>query len=287
MKRKTTIPILLLFPILLFGQMINSFDSEPDSSYWSYEISENADTTLSYVNISYVSDQVAEGSGAMQLDYSAHNIEAWGGYAKIFHMLSGGDDEPGSPVEGTWRLSPEAGALHVGPGDGSTWWENSLDDVTTRACLFDDDYVFNADGSFNNVLGEETWIEGWQGGSDACGAPVYPHDGSNPATYTFDAGAGTVTLNGVGAYLGLPKVYNDGELTDPANAPESITYDIAVSGNMMTVSINYGSGVWTYKLVESESALVQENDWMTILETRPRDGGVWDWSGYDLSLIHI
>ena len=76
MKRKTTIPILLLFPILLFGQMINSFDSEPDSSYWSYEISENADTTLSYVNISYVSDQVAEGSGAMQLDYSAHNIEA-------------------------------------------------------------------------------------------------------------------------------------------------------------------------------------------------------------------
>tara|TARA_B100001750_G_scaffold1677_1_gene1415 strand:- start:24 stop:2987 length:2964 start_codon:yes stop_codon:yes gene_type:complete len=261
--------------------MINSFDSEPDSSYWSYEISENADTTLSYVNISYVSDQVAEGSGAMQLDYSAHNIEAWGGYAKIFHMLSGGDDEPGSPVEGTWRLSPEAGALHVGPGDGSTWWENSLDDVTTRACLFDDDYVFNADGSFNNVLGEETWIEGWQGGSDACGAPVYPHDGSNPATYTFDAGAGTVTLNGVGAYLGLPKVYNDGELTDPANAPESITYDIAVSGNMMTVSINYGSGVWTYKLVESESALVQENDWMTILETRPRDGGVWDWSGYD------
>ena len=281
MKRKTTIPILLLFPILLFGQMINSFDSEPDSSYWSYEISENADTTLSYVNISYVSDQVAEGSGAMQLDYSAHNIEAWGGYAKIFHMLSGGDDEPGSPVEGTWRLSPEAGALHVGPGDGSTWWENSLDDVTTRACLFDDDYVFNADGSFNNVLGEETWIEGWQGGSDACGAPVYPHDGSNPATYTYDAGAGTVTLNGVGAYLGLPKVYNDGELTDPANAPESITYDIAVSGNMMTVSINYGSGVWTYKLVESESALVQENDWMTILETRPRDGGVWDWSGYD------
>ena len=130
-------------------------------------------------------------------------------------------------------------------------------------------------------MGEETWIEGWQGGSDACGAPVYPHDGSNPATYTFDAGAGTVTLNGVGAYLGLPKVYNDGELTDPANAPESITYDIAVSGNMMTVSINYGSGVWTYKLVESESALVQENDWMTILETRPRDGGVWDWSGYD------
>ena len=285
MKQKITKPILLLFPILLFGQMINNFDAEPDSSYWGYEISENADTALSYVNISYVTDPVTEGSGAMQLDYSAHNIEAWGGYAKIFHMLSGGDDEPGSPVEGTWQLSPEAGALHVGPGDGSTWWENSLEDVTTRACLFDDDYVFNADGSFNNVLGEETWIEGWQGGSDACGAPVYPHDGSNPATYTFDAGAGTVTLSGVGAYLGLPKVYNDGELTDPANAPESITYDIAVSGDIMTVSIDYGGGVWTFKLVEAGSVLAQSNDWdedwMSILEHSPGAGELWDWSGYD------
>jgi len=45
---------------------------------------------------------------------------------------------------GTWRVSPEAGALHVGPPDGSTWWANSLDDVTTRACYFDDEYVFNA-----------------------------------------------------------------------------------------------------------------------------------------------
>jgi hypothetical protein len=39
-------------------------------------------------------------------------------------------------------------------------WLNSEEDVVTRACYFDDEYVFNADGSFNNVLGDETWIEG-------------------------------------------------------------------------------------------------------------------------------
>ena len=81
MKNKITSPILLLFPILLFGQMIDNFDAEPEAGYWVHEISANADPTLSYVNISYVTDPVTEGTGAMQLDYSAHNIEAWGGYA--------------------------------------------------------------------------------------------------------------------------------------------------------------------------------------------------------------
>ena len=156
---------------------------------------------------------------------------------------------------GTWRVYPEAGALHVGPGDGSTWWANSLGDVTTRECYFDDEYVFNADGSFSNVLGTETWIEAWQGiAADGCGAPVSPHDGSNAATYTHTGS--TVTLSGVGAYLGLPKAYNGGEL-GAANADSAIatrTYDIALSsGNdTMTVSISIGSGIWTYKLVAAQ-----------------------------------
>ena len=156
---------------------------------------------------------------------------------------------------GTWRVSPEAGALHVGPGDGSTWWASSLDDVTTRECYFDDEYVFNADGSFSNVLGTETWIEAWQGiAADGCGSPVSPHDGSSAATYTYTDS--TITLSGVGAYLGLPKVYNGGEL-GAANADSAIasrTYDIALSsGNdTMTVSISIGSGIWTYKLVAAQ-----------------------------------
>ena len=157
---------------------------------------------------------------------------------------------------GTWKVSPEAGALHVGPV-GTTWWSNSTPDVTTRACYFDDEYVFNANGSFSNVLGTETWIEAWQGvAADACGTPVAPHDGSNAATYTYSDS--TVTLNGVGAYLGLPKAYNGGEL-GAANADSAIasrTYDIALSsGNdTMTVMINIGSGVWTYKLVAVQTS---------------------------------
>ncbi len=171
--------------------------------------------------------------------------------------LTGAGAGPG--IVGIWKMAPEAEALGVGPNLGDiSWWSNSLADVTTRACFFDDTYVFGNDGSFSNVLGAETWIEGWQGGSDACGSPVAPHDGSNPATYTYDDVAGTVTLNGIGAYLGIPKAYNGGELSDPANAPASITYDITFTDNetVMTLDINIGAGWWRFKLVKEGGGTV-------------------------------
>ena len=118
--------------------------------------------------------------------------------------------EQPSALTGSWVLAPEAAALKVGPAAGNgDWWSNSEDDVTTRACYFDDHYVFNADGSFQNVMDGETWLETWQGvDSDQCGTPVAPHDGSSAASWEYDAASGTVTLTGLGAYLGLPKAVN-------------------------------------------------------------------------------
>ena len=156
-------------------------------------------------------------------------------------------------VLGTWKLSTAPGSLGVGPAPGDTsWWNCDAACVTDRACYFDDEYIFNADGTFSNVLGADTWVEGWQGGGDACGAPVAPHDGSNPATYTYDEGAGTVTLNGVGAFIGVPKANNSGELSNPADAPSSITYSVTfIDSNTINVSIEAGAGVfWQYKLVK-------------------------------------
>ena len=89
--------------------------------------------------------------------------------------------------------------------------------------------MFGADGSFTNDRGSERWIENWQGGGDTCGVPVAPHDGSNPATYVYDDTAGTITLNGIGAYLGLPKANNQGELPNVA-VPESVIYNVTFEG---------------------------------------------------------
>ena len=159
-----------------------------------------------------------------------------------------------SPLDGTWKIAPEAGSLGVGPGLGDiSWWAIDAAGVEARACFYDDEYIFGSDGSFSNVLGTETWVEGWQGGTDACGAPVAPHDGSVSATFAYDAVAGTVTINGVGAYLGIPKAYNGGELTTPADAPETITYNIALEdeNTRMTLDINIGGGWWRFILVKN------------------------------------
>jgi len=161
--------------------------------------------------------------------------------------------QPTTPtaIVGTWKLEPVAGALGVGPSPGDTsWWNCDAPCVSARACYYDDEYIFGADGSFMNVLGPDTWVEGWQGGTDACGAPVAPYDGSTPATYVHDDVAGTLTLNGTGAYIGLPKANNQGELPNVA-VPSAITYDITfIDNDTISVIIEAGAGVfWQYKLV--------------------------------------
>jgi hypothetical protein len=163
-----------------------------------------------------------------------------------------------NPLAGTWKITPEAGSLYVGPEKGSAaWWSSSVADVTTRACYFDDQYVFGADGSFSNVMGDQTWVEGWQTGvAPGCGAPVAPHNGAT-ATYTYDATAGTLVINGAGAYIGLAKAVNAGELgtnedvRSSVEIPSSITYEVTVvDASNLTVHVNFGAGYWNYKLTK-------------------------------------
>ncbi|MDX1507503.1 MAG: hypothetical protein R3358_04435 [Woeseiaceae bacterium] len=153
---------------------------------------------------------------------------------------------PVSPLLGKWVLDGE-GSAGVGPAAGDvSWWSLDAAGVVTRACWLDDIYEFNADGSFRNVLGDETWLEPFQGvAAESCGAPVAPHDGSNPAIFEYDDVASTLTLFGKGAHLGLAKVVNGAELSDPAAAPESITYDVSVlDGDTLTVTIEAIPGNW-------------------------------------------
>ncbi len=167
---------------------------------------------------------------------------------------------PVSPLAGKWKLATEGGA-GVGPTEGDiSWWSTDIDGVVeARACWFDDIYEFGTDGSFQNTLGDDTWLEAWQGTDpEACGAPVAPHDGSNGAIYQYDEDAGTLKLTGKGAHLGLPRTVNGAELGSPAAAPESVTYNVTIlDGDNLTVTIDVGTGWWQYQLTRiSNSPLV-------------------------------
>ena len=68
-----------------------------------------------------------------------------------------------------------------------------------------------------------------------------------------------MTVNGQGTFVGLPKVYNGGEigaegdpLQTPGEAPSSITYDVALSEdtNEATFRILVGDpGKWRFEYV--------------------------------------
>jgi hypothetical protein len=163
-----------------------------------------------------------------------------------------------SPLIGSWKLAPEAYALTLGPTlNDFSWYWNTLESVTeNRACQFDDEYVFGADGSFQNVLGTQTYLEEWQGTVNECGTPVAPHDGTATATYIYNEPDGTITINGVGAYLGLSKVVNGSELLSPADAANSITYMATLSEDGNTLDLDIESttadgsqAFWSFKLV--------------------------------------
>ena len=47
MVKKLSVIFAFTAPLMLFGQLINNFEVEPDTSFWDYETSESADSTLS------------------------------------------------------------------------------------------------------------------------------------------------------------------------------------------------------------------------------------------------
>ena len=173
------------------------------------------------------------------------------------------DPDP-SPLWGTWVFSHTAAAMKVGPTVGSgEWFSNSLADLVTRDCLFDDQYIFNEDGTFTNVLGDNTWLEPSPHGVDpeACGAVQAPFDGSASGTWTHDEEAETLTLNGTGIFMGLHKVTNTGDLTAVADAAVSIIYNVVslVDSNTLTLQIESGSGVWWTWVFAKEGSLAASN----------------------------
>ena len=56
-------------------------------------------------------------------------------------------------ISGDWKLAPVPGAFGVGFSENDTsWWASDESTVFERACLFDDIFRFDADGSFSLTL---------------------------------------------------------------------------------------------------------------------------------------
>lgn len=93
MKKMFLLLFLFAFaPMFLMGQqMIQSFDTQLDSTYWGYESSASSDSTKSFIIQTLNEENFIEGTGSMQVEYSAENIESWGGYTKIEYIAPGAE----------------------------------------------------------------------------------------------------------------------------------------------------------------------------------------------------
>ena len=161
------------------------------------------------------------------------------------------DDGSCASIAGAWEIA----TMCVGWDQPNIcgWW--SFTSPGGRDCFEDDIYYMGADGTFQNILGDATWLEGWQGQNpEGCGAPVAPHDGSNAATWSH--ADGSITLNGLGAFLGLPKAYNGGELNnDNTTGPESRTYLVhSLSSSTLEVDIQVGGAWWRFGFARTSIA---------------------------------
>ncbi|MCH1554514.1 MAG: hypothetical protein L7S45_07985, partial [Luminiphilus sp.] len=156
-----------------------------------------------------------------------------------------------SEIRGSYLVSTNTGSFGVGPAEFDTqWWNNGAQVNEERACFFDDEYIFGADGTFHQDLRSETWLEGWQGGSDNCASPVNPYDGSAIASFVYDDASNTLGIGGKGAYVGVPKAVNGKELVSLTDIPDSVVYNAYLNfDGSINVSIESGGFWWNYLLV--------------------------------------
>lgn len=169
----------------------------------------------------------------------------------LIEFLSGCDEQG-------WSLLQDAGAYWVGPDDGSgdTWWSNPADDVATRYCAFDDEWIFNTAGEMIYDTKGDLWAEDYMGFNFECVTDDQLTGGAEAwrsGTHVYQVIEGNpeqLKVIGLGAFMGLPKAVNGSELSGP-DPVSSITYDIIdkgqdFDGKYMELEVNMGAGIWRF-----------------------------------------
>lgn len=157
-----------------------------------------------------------------------------------------------------WKLDDGEGALFVGPADLSeTWWQSAEDENLSRPCAFDDEWIFFEDGTMVYDTKGDLWAEDYMGYDFECVSDGDLGDVAAPwasGEHSFLMeevdGVLKLSLTGLGAFIGLPKVVNGAEVTTPV---DGITYDIVEFNNdgakdVMILEVNFGAGIWRFRL---------------------------------------
>lgn len=190
-------------------------------------------------------------------------------------------------IGGAWRIRNAANSIVVGPGlgDGS-WWQvpaNFLDGSSTGgddwSCMTNDEFIFNANGSYEYKTNGDARNDGYMGSPNGCWSDAEVAASGNGAAFgsgvhewTFTPAASSpsgrpilTVKNGTtgAAFVGFYKGFYGGENTDGANPPnggsstnqyEIMSYVDDGTTETLTISVDIsdvhdGSKAWTMVLV--------------------------------------
>jgi len=183
----------------------------------------------------------------------------------VLTLLAGADSK-------TWYLQREGIALGVGPaaGDNSYWSFGGVTPLGDRPCILDDQYTFRRDGKFEFNSNGTIFIDsegngGWLAGSpEGCYEETEPgiftaSDGTDVSAfanggdynYDFNANNGTITIEGLGAYIGLANKTGAGDNYVPQSVKEYQVLRLADGPIADTLAVALvGNGLaWNFYLV--------------------------------------
>lgn len=166
-------------------------------------------------------------------------------------------------VSKTWKLFREGVSMSLGPDASNPggWWAG-LENDGARPCLYTQEFTFHFDGTYvfndNGMFWGEYGVFDGQWNYEICfeaiPANMINKDGvdvsawlSGSHAFTYDPTLGTATLNGMGAWIGIPKLTTAGETTVPV-ATTTFNLDITqeTGYDLMTVTFDWGeAGLWT------------------------------------------
>jgi PKD repeat protein len=170
-----------------------------------------------------------------------------------------------------WYLLREGIALGIGPAVGSNaWWSfGGVTPLGDRPCILDDHWTFKSDGTVDFESNGTIFIDsenngGWLGAGVAEGCfddtdpnnmtAITGEDLSSYATggdYTYDHSGGTLTVDGLGFYVGLANKRADGDNYIPAS---TVTYTVFGEStnsiaDTLKLALTNGAQSWNFYLV--------------------------------------
>ncbi len=224
-----------------------------------------------------------DGNSSTEKD-PTHTYDAGGDYVVVLTAIDGSKSkesmktitisDPNTAIKDltgeeskTWRLFREGVCMSLGPNadDPAAWWAGLSNDGA-RPCAYAQEFTFHLDGTFefndggmfwaeygvfNNVAGcesnvtNESCFEATAANMvNACGDDVSAWL-SGTHSFEYDPATASLTLNGDGAWIGIPKLGTDGEyITPQPSVTANVSFESFTGYDLMYVVFDYGGAYW-------------------------------------------